>query len=65
MIGELEIQQVFDDLVVTAVETSGMFRPAEEYQPEYLSRNPPQSYCTCVAAPKLEEFRKTFAGRQT
>ena len=54
----------FADPVVTAVEDAVAFWPAEEYHQDYLNRNPHQSYCLFVVAPKLEKFRKTFAGRR-
>jgi peptide-methionine (S)-S-oxide reductase len=36
---------------------------AEDYHQHYYANNPHQGYCAMVAAPKIEKFRKTFAGR--
>jgi peptide-methionine (S)-S-oxide reductase len=36
---------------------------AEDYHQHYYANHPNQGYCAMVAAPKIEKFRKTFAGR--
>jgi len=36
------------------------FYKAEDYHQNYFQRNPTQSYCRIVIAPKMEKFRKVF-----
>ena len=36
---------------------------AEEYHQHYFARNPGQGYCAFVVAPKVDAFRRAFAGR--
>ena len=48
--------------MVTAVEPAQAFYPAEEYHQEYFENNPNQPYCAFIVAPKVQKFRKKFAG---
>jgi peptide-methionine (S)-S-oxide reductase len=49
---------------VTTIEPDAPWYPAEDYHQEYFERegsaNP---YCMAVVAPKLQKFRKSYAGR--
>jgi peptide-methionine (S)-S-oxide reductase len=62
-IRELTAQKVFDDPLVTAIEPARDFYPAEAYHQEYFENHPYQPYCAFVGAPKVQKFRKKFAGR--
>jgi peptide-methionine (S)-S-oxide reductase len=64
VIEALEANKVFPNPIVTEVEPLGKFFRAEDYHNDYYlnngNRNP---YCTFVVRPKVEKFRKAFAGR--
>jgi peptide-methionine (S)-S-oxide reductase len=63
VIAELEREEVWDGRIVTTVEPLGEFYPAESYHQEYFRRNPYQSYCQVVVAPKVSKFRKQYVGQ--
>jgi peptide-methionine (S)-S-oxide reductase len=63
VIAELEREGVWDGRIVTTVEPLGEFYPAESYHQEYFRRNPYQSYCQVVVAPKVSKFRKQYLGQ--
>jgi peptide-methionine (S)-S-oxide reductase len=63
VIAELEREGVWDGRIVTTVEPLGEFYPAESYHQEYFRRNPYQSYCQVVVAPKVSKFRKQYVGQ--
>ncbi len=46
--------------IVTQVVAFEAFYPAEDYHQNYFRRNPNQSYCRAIIAPKLEKFQKQF-----
>ena len=52
--------KVYDDPIVTAVEEAVTFWPAEDYHVNYFNRNPENSFCSAVIAPKLTKYLKTF-----
>jgi peptide-methionine (S)-S-oxide reductase len=60
---KLTAEKVFDDPVVTAIEPAQEFHSAEAYHQEYFENHPYQPYCAFVVAPKVQKFRKKFAGR--
>lgn len=60
MIKELEAAEIWDEPVVTEVLPLVTFYAAEEYHQDYLARNPEQSYCRAVVAPKVAKFRSTW-----
>ena len=62
-IRDLTAEKVYDDPVVTAIEPAQEFYPAEAYHQEYFENHPYQPYCAFVVAPKVQKFRKKFAGR--
>lgn len=62
-IRELSAEKVFGDPVVTAIEPAQEFYSAEAYHQEYFENHPYQPYCAFVVAPKVQKFRKKFAGR--
>ena len=60
VIAELEAGKVWDDPIVTEVVPLDAFYPAEEYHRDYFRRNPGQSYCRAVIAPKVAKLRKHY-----
>lgn len=56
-----EVQTLFVDPVCTRVEPAAEFWPAEELHNAYYDRNPEQSYCQFVIAPKMTKFRQRYA----
>jgi len=63
MIARLEQEGVWEDSVVTQLEPAGTFYEAEAYHQNYYRRNPYQSYCMAVVAPKVAKFRKHYLSR--
>lgn len=57
LIKELNQQQIFKEDVVTAVEPSPPFYPAEKYHQGYYLKNPTQGYCMAIVAPKFQKFK--------
>lgn len=54
---------VWDDPIVTKLESAEIFYPAEDYHQEFFKRNPNQGYCMAVVSPKLNKFRKNFLSK--
>ena len=63
VIAALEGAGIWDGPFVTEVTPLQAFYPAEEYHQEYFRRNPSQSYCRAVIAPKVAKFRKQYLSR--
>jgi peptide-methionine (S)-S-oxide reductase len=63
IIRELADDKTFRNPIVTQVVPFERFYPAEDYHREYYKRNPRQSYCQAVIAPKLNKFRSHFRDR--
>jgi peptide-methionine (S)-S-oxide reductase len=62
-IAQLNAAGVFASPVVTTVEPSSPFYPAEGYHQNFAARNPSQPYVAAVAAPKVAKLRKYFGDR--
>jgi peptide-methionine (S)-S-oxide reductase len=62
-IDALEAEGIWEAPIVTEVTPLGPFYPAEDYHREYFRRNPAQSYCQVVIAPKVAKFRKEHFAR--
>jgi peptide-methionine (S)-S-oxide reductase len=60
VIEEMEAARIWDKRFVTEVTAFEAFFPAEAYHQEYYRRNPGQSYCHVVIAPKVAKFRAKF-----
>ncbi len=60
---KLDASGAFDDPIVTQIEPFGKFYKAETFHQDYYRNNPQRSYCRLVIRPKLEKFRKVFAGK--
>ena len=54
---------IWDAPLVTQLEPSPAFYPAEGYHQEYFARNPGQAYCRAVIAPKVAKFRREHLAR--
>jgi peptide-methionine (S)-S-oxide reductase len=61
LIGELETARAFDLPIITQLAPLAHYWPAENYHQDFFEKNPAQSYCLAVAAPKVAKFRRTFA----
>ena len=58
-----EMAHVWDAPIVTELSPVQPFYKAEDYHQDYFRQHPLQGYCAFVVAPKVEKFRKTYAGR--
>ena len=57
---ELDKSGVFDNPIVTEIESFNIFYPAENYHQNYYNNNGAQPYCSYVIKPKIEKFKKIF-----
>ena len=57
---QLDAARVYPDRIVTTIEPSLPFHPAEGYHQNYAARNPAQPYVAAVALPKVEKLRRYF-----
>lgn len=62
-IAELGAAAIWDEPIVTEVVQLTEFFPAEEYHRDYFRRNPSQSYCRVVIAPKVAKARSKFLAK--
>lgn len=53
----------FKNPIVTTLEPFTVFYPAEDYHNDYYNQNGAASYCQFVVKPKVEKFKKAFAGK--
>lgn len=63
-IEEMGEARVFPSAIVTKVEQTGAFWPAEDYHHDYFAKNSDLPYCQYVVAPKIAKFREKFARRR-
>jgi peptide-methionine (S)-S-oxide reductase len=63
IIARLTAEKVFAAPIVTELAPLVKFYPAEDYHQNYYARNPRQSYCQMVIAPKLAKVRARYASR--
>ena len=59
----LDESGAFENPIVTKIEPLTKFYSAELYHQNYFRQNPNQSYCAFLIRPKMEKFRKAFAGK--
>lgn len=64
LVEELEAERLFDDPIVTEIEDSVEFYPAEDYHQNYYRDNSSQPYCRAVITPKLAKFRQKYLAPQ-
>src|SRR3990172_3493514 len=62
-IAELGPAGVWDGAIVTELTPFPEVFSAEEYHPDYFRRNPNQSYCRVVIAPKVAKARSKFLAK--
>ncbi len=60
---KLNEENAFGKPVVTEISPYTVFYKAEDYHQNYYNENGSQPYCSMVIAPKLDKFRKVFAGK--
>jgi peptide-methionine (S)-S-oxide reductase len=60
---KLNEEKAFNKPIVTEISPTATFYKAEDYHQNYFNENGSQPYCTFVIAPKLDKFRKVFAGK--
>lgn len=61
MIARLDREGVFEGPIVTEVVPATTWYPAEADHQEYYRRNPSQSYCSVMIAPKVSHLRRRYA----
>lgn len=60
---KLEKEKIWDHPIVTEITRFEKFYPAEDSHQKYYANNTDQGYCRIVITPKLEKFKKIFAGK--
>ena len=55
-----ELQDAFDEPIVTEIKPFEVFHKAEDYHQDYYEKNSNAGYCQAVINPKLEKARKLF-----
>lgn len=63
VIGQLDVDQVYDLPIVTTIEHNATFWPAEANHDRYFRRHPFQPYCLAVIAPKVAKLRAKHADK--
>ncbi|MBW4062006.1 peptide-methionine (S)-S-oxide reductase MsrA [Candidatus Saccharibacteria bacterium] len=58
-----QIQQLWDEPVVTEVVPLDVFYQAEDYHQNFFATHPGQAYCVAVINPKLAKLRDKFHAR--
>ena len=53
-------EKAYKKPVVTEIKPLKKFYQAEEYHQHYFEKNPNESYCAFVVAPKVEKFKAAF-----
>lgn len=56
-----EMQDYFDDPMVTEIKTLEHFYPAEADHQNFYNDNPGQPYCNVIISPKLQKLRSMFS----
>lgn len=57
----LEMENIFEDKIVTEVNNILDFYVAEEYHHDYFTKNPENTYCQAVINPKLAKLKSNFS----
>ena len=60
---ELDKSGAFSRPIVTSLEPYNTFYAAEEYHQNYYNQNKDAPYCSFMIKPKLDKFKKAFAGK--
>ena len=61
MIAEFNAAHIYSSPIVTEINGSDTFYPAETYHQYYFAKNPEQPYCLAVAAPKAAKIRTKYS----
>ncbi len=59
----LDQQQIWPKPIVTEIAPLATFYPAEDNHQNYFNQNSDQPYCQFVVKPKVDKFKKVFAGK--
>lgn len=59
----LDTSGAFEKPIITIIQPSSAFYPAEDYHKDYYNLNGHEPYCQYVIRPKIEKFRKVFKGK--
>lgn len=60
---QLDESGAFASPIVTEISPASKFYSAGKYHDDYFLRNPNARYCQGIIKPKVEKFRKAFAGK--
>ncbi len=60
---QLEASKIYKNSIVTEISPLINFYKAEDYHQNYYALNPNQGYCQYVIRPKVDKFKKQFAGK--
>ena len=60
---QLNVEDAFGKSLVTEVSPASTFYPAEDYHNNYFNLHGNETYCMMVVRPKLDKFKKAFAGK--
>ena len=60
-IAQLNVQQCFDQPIVTSVKAANNFNSAESYHQDYVTNNPENRYCQLIVAKKIQKFLNEFS----
>lgn len=63
VMAEIEERNAWGAPLVTTIEPTATFYPAEDYHDDYFARNPNAGYCRVIIAPKVAKMRKEFIDR--
>ena len=61
MISQLNAAAIWSSPIVTEINGSETFYPAEDYHQHYFANNPNQPYCIAVAAPKVLKIKEKYS----
>ena len=62
-IEELSARKKVKNPIVTRIESFKTFFKAEEYHRDYFKKNPQQTYCRLIIAPKLDKMRQHYLNK--
>lgn len=62
-INRLNDEHAYDNPIVTEIVPYSTFYKAENYHQDYYNQNGDAGYCRMVIRPKLDKFKKVFAGK--
>jgi peptide-methionine (S)-S-oxide reductase len=63
IIKEINAAHIWNSPIVTELKPYKKFFSAEDYHRDYFERNPQQSYCQVIIAPKVAKFRKKWESK--